>query len=103
MGKYTVIVSRRADAMLVRHTRFLANVSIPAAKGLIAEFEKVVDTLENNPFLFPEETDYDLPPGKFRKAMFGKRYKALYTVEGETVYLDAVLDCRQDNAKNLST
>ena len=103
MGRYTVIVAQRADAMLVRHTRFLANVSIPAAKRLVAEFGQVVDSLEDNPFLFPPETDYEFPPGKFRKAPFGKRYKALFTVEGETVYLDAVLDCRQDNAKNLST
>lgn len=103
MGKYTVIVSRRADAMLVRHTRFLANVSVPAAKGLVAEFEKVLDSLEDNPFQFPVETDYELPPGKFRKALFSKRYKALFTVEGENVYLDAVLDCQQDNAKSLST
>lgn len=103
MGKYTVIVSRRADAMLVGHTRFLANVSVPAAKGLAAEFGKVLDSLEDNPFQFPAETDYELPPGKYRKALFGKRYKALFTVEGEAVYLDAVLDCRQDNTKNLPT
>lgn len=102
MGKYTVIVSRRADVMLVRHTRFLANVSIPAAKGLVAEFGKVVDSLEDNPFQFPVETDYELPPEKFRKALFGKRYKVLFTVEGKTVYLDAVLDCRQDNTKYTS-
>ena len=98
MGKYTVVISRRADAMLVRHTRFLANVSISAAKGLIAEFDKILDSLENNPFQFPIETDYDLPAKKFRKVLFYKRYKALFTIEDETVYLDAVLDCRQDNS-----
>ena len=47
MGRYTVIVSQRADAMLVRHTRFLANVSIPAAKRLVAEFRQVVDSLDH--------------------------------------------------------
>ena len=103
MDKYTVIVSQRADAMLVRHTRFLANVSISAAKGLVAEFGEVLDSLEENPFQFPVDTDYGLPEGTYRKALFGKRYKALFTVEGETVYLDAVLDCRQGNSKNLPT
>lgn len=103
MGKYTVIVSSRADAMLVRHARFLANVSVPAAKGLVKEFEQVLDVLEDNPFQFSVETDYDLPPEQYRKALFCKRYKALFAIEGETVYLDTVLDCRQDNAKNLPT
>lgn len=103
MGKYTVTVSRRADAMLVRHTRFLANVSVPAARGLTTEFEKVLDALEDNPFQFPVETEYELPPGQYRKALFCKRYKALFFVEGKRVYLDAVLDCRQDNSKYLTT
>ncbi len=103
MGNYTVIVSRRADAMLISHARFLANVSVPAAKELVQEFEKILDSLEENPFQFPVETDYELPPGQFRKALFYKRYKALFSVEDNTVYLDAVLDCRQDNAKYLPT
>lgn len=89
--------------MLVRHTRFLANVSVTAAKGLAKEFEEVLDALEDNPFQFPVETDYDLPPGQYRKALFCKRYKALFAVEDKTVYLDTVLDCRQNNAKNLPT
>lgn len=103
MGNYTVTVSRRADAMLVRHARFLANVSVPAAKGLTKDFSKVLDALEDNPFQFPVETEYELPPGQYRKALFCKRYKTLFTVEGKDVYLDAVLDCRQDNSKYLTT
>lgn len=103
MGKYAVTVSKRADAMLVRHTRFLANVSVPAAKELTKDFSKVLDALEDNPFQFPFETEYDLPPGQFHKALFYKRYKALFYVEGETVYLDAVLDCRQDNSRYWAT
>lgn len=99
MGKYTVIVSKRADAMLIRHARFLANVSVPAAKSLVKEFEKTVAALEDNPFQFPLETEYDLPPEVFRKALFCKRYKALFSVEGNSVFLDAVLDCRQENSK----
>ena len=97
MGKYTVIVSRRADEMLIRHARFLAQVRVSAAKRMTAEFEKVLDTLEQNPFQFPPETGYDLPDGVYRKALFSKWYKAIFSVAEDTVYLDAVLDCRQDN------
>ena len=103
MGKYTVIVSKRAGTMLVRHAQFLSNVSVPTARGLVMDFQKILDSLEENPFQFPVETEYELPPGLYRKALFCKRYKALFSVEGETVYLDAVLDCRQDNAKYLAT
>ena len=99
MSKYTVIVSRRADEMLVRHARFLAQVRVSAAKRMTAEFAKVLDTLEQNPFQFLPETDFDLPDGAYRKALFSKWYKAVYSVSGNTVYLDAILDCRQDNSK----
>lgn len=59
MGKYTVFVSKRADTMLIRHARFLANVSAPAAKGMKKDFSKVLDALEENPFQFPVETEYN--------------------------------------------
>lgn len=99
MSKYTVVVSRRADEMLIRHARFLAQVRVSAARRMTAEFEKVLDTLEQNPFLFPPETDHNLPDGTYRKALFSKWYKAIFSVSENTVYLDAVLDCRQDNTK----
>ena len=98
MSKYTVIVSRRADEMLIRHARFLAQVRVSAARRMAAEFAKVLDILEENPFQFPVETDYDLPEGAYRKALFSKWYKAIFSVSGNTVYLDAVLDCRQENS-----
>ena len=97
MSKYTVIVSRRADEMLIRHARFLAQVRVSAARRMAAEFEKILDTLEKNPFQFPPETDYDLPDGFYRKALFSEWYKAVFSVSGDTVYLDAILDCRQNN------
>lgn len=97
MGKYTVVVSRRADEMLIRHARFLAQVRVSAARRMTSEFAKVLDALEQNPYQFPAELDYNLPEGAYRKALFSKWYKAIFSVAGETVYLDAVLDCCQDN------
>ena len=102
MGDYKVIVSRRADRMLIDHARFLAQVSPTAARRLAAEFSALLDALEDNPLRFPFEEDYDLPRGVYRKAIFGKRYKALFSVQDHAVYLDAVLDGRQDNAKHFS-
>lgn len=98
MAKYTVTVSRRADEMLIRHARFLAQVRPAAARKMTAEFENILDVLEENPFRFPPELDYNLPAGIYRKALFAKWYKAIFSVVDNTVYLDAVLDCRQDNA-----
>lgn len=98
MNKYTVIVSRRTEEMLVQHAGFLAKVSVPASKRMVSEFETVIETLEENPYLYPLEEDYNLPKGKYRKALFCKWYKAIFSISGTDVFLDTVLDCRQDQS-----
>lgn len=99
MGKYTVIVAGRADKMLLRHTEFLARVSIPAAKLLLKAFDELICNLEENPYLYQIDDDLNLPQGKYRRAIFLERYKALYCIEEDKVYLDAVVGCRQDPRK----
>ena len=82
--------------MLIQHTRFLAQVSVPAAERMVSEFELVLDSLEKNPSQYPVDEDYNLPRGMYRKALFCKWYKVLFSVSGTKVFLDAVIDCRQD-------
>lgn len=93
---YTVIISRRVDAMLLKHISFLARVSVPAAKKFRNDYAAILKRLADNPFQFPVETDLNLPEGTYRKALFSKRYKAVFLIEGTAVYLDAVVDCRQN-------
>lgn len=96
MAKYEIIFSSRVDRMLTNHISFLARVSLPAARKLRNDFADVLKRMAENPYQFQVDTDLNLPEDMYRKALFGKRYKALFTVEGQTVYLDAVVDCRQD-------
>lgn len=97
MKRYEVIVSGRAEQMLLGHVGFLARVSVKAARRLRDSFAALLDELEENPFQFPAADSPDLPD-EYRKALFGKRYQAVFCVNGETVFLDAVLDCRMDNS-----
>ena len=99
MANYQILFGSRVDSMLMRHISFLARVSVPAAKRLRKEFAQVLREIEHNPYQFPVDTDLNLPEGMYRKAQFAKRYKALFSVVGKTVYLDAVVDCRQDTAE----
>ena len=95
---YQIILARRVDGMLLRYVSFLARASVPAAKKFRAGFAHLLERLEQNPMQFPVEEDLNLPSGQYRSALFAKRYKAVFMVEGSTVYLDAVLDCRQDHS-----
>ena len=101
--KYDVLVARRADAMLISHTEFLAQLSSKAARRLLAEFRKATGLIEDNPLQFPYAYEFDvpgIPPETYRKCIFYKRYKALFIVEGNNAYIDLIVDCRQEN-KNL--
>jgi len=98
--KYNVILSRRADRMLIMHTEFLTQASIAAAIKLLNDFKKAINYLSDNPFQYPYADELDvsgIPPETYRKCIFDKRYKALYLIEGDDVYIDAVIDCRQEN------
>ena len=94
--QYKVVLGSHVDSMLRRHILFISNVSISRAERFADEFESIVKELKRDPFLYPFDADENLPPEKYRKAVFGKWYKALFWVEGDTVYLDAVCDCRED-------
>jgi len=94
--KYTVIISDEAAQMLISHSRFLAQVSETAALKLIDEFNEKAKSLEEFPERNPGISDLLIPSGKYRKLVMAKRYLLVYQVKGNTVYVDAVVDCRQD-------
>ncbi|MFZ7134090.1 MAG: type II toxin-antitoxin system RelE/ParE family toxin [Eubacteriales bacterium] len=93
---YTIKITETAWDMLISHARFLANVSVSAANNLINTFVEMTNSIaempERNPWL-----EHDaIPFQKYRKLVFGKHYMALYQIEENTVYVTAVIDCRQD-------
>ncbi|MDD4924841.1 MAG: type II toxin-antitoxin system RelE/ParE family toxin [Dehalococcoidales bacterium] len=93
---YRVIISDEAAQMLVSHARFLAQVSETAALQLIDEFNKKAKSLEKFPERNPRLSDPLVPAGKYRKLLMAKRYLLIYLVKGNNVYVDAMVDCRQD-------
>ena len=102
--KYNVELSRRVEMMLLQHTEFLAQVSPTAARRLINSSKEIKVRLADNPYQFPFADGLDvpgMPPETYRKCLFGGRYKALFLVEGNNVFIDAVIDCRKENANLL--
>lgn len=96
MDRFNVVVSKKATSMLVSHASFLAKVSVDAAERLVGEFEKTANSLKNmpnrNPWLI---ADY-IPRHQYRYITFEKRYLIIYQIIDNNVYIDYVLDCRQD-------
>ena len=94
--KYNVIIQDRAVEMLVHHARFLAQASEAAADRLTEEFVKKAKTLEIMPERCPWLFSPYIPAHKYRKIIFEKHYMLIFQVIGDIVYIDAMIDCRQD-------
>lgn len=97
---YKVILAKEVDEMLIRHTSFIANVSAPAAERFLSEFEDITARLRSAPAQFPWDTNPNLPEHTYRKATFAKWYRAVFLIDenAQTVYLDAVVDGRSNDA-----
>jgi len=93
---YTVIVSDRAADMLLEHLRFIAQASIEAADRLRMEIIEAVKFLEKFPDRNPWLSDPALPVNKYRKMVINKRYLIIYQIRGDLVFVEYVLDCRQN-------
>ena len=95
-NKYTIIVSERAKQMLVSHAAFLAQTSVKAAQRLAESFEKTANSLEFMPQRRAWLTNEFIPRNMYRYILFEKRYMLIFQIKDNTVYVDYVIDCRQD-------
>lgn len=94
--KYHVIVSEQAKEHLLFHVRFLAQVSKPAAQKLRKRFLEEIRSLEQMPYRYPFLNEDFIPPNKYHKLFVDNNYLILYQIRDNTVYVDWIVDCRQD-------
>ena len=93
---YKVIISDRASQMLINHIQFLAKKNTLAARKTKDDLMEAIRTLYTIPKRFPFlDTNY-LLPNKYHKMFVKKWYLILYQIKDQTVYVDYIIDCRQD-------
>ena len=96
---YNVVISQKAYEVLGRHSAFLARVSTSAAKRLAVSFRDAAKSLEQMPERFPFYKNDYMIRGKYRYILVEKWYIVLYKIEGSDVYIDLVIDGRQDDKR----
>ena len=101
--KYTVTLAKRAEKMLIAHIGFLMQASPSAVDKLLLKLKNENKILSQNPFQYPYADELDapgIPTETYRKCLIYGRYKLIYRIQQNSVYVDSVIDCRQEN-KNL--
>lgn len=94
--KYQVIISDRAKEMLGRHIRFLAQVNQSAAVKLKKRLVDEIRSLQELPHRYPFFNEAYVPANRYHKLYVENWYLILYQIKDGTVYVDWIVDCRQD-------
>ena len=94
--KYSVYVRDHCLDSLDTHVAFLANVSVDAARNLVNAFWEMTNDLRT----FPERNVRlqlaTKPDAVFHRANLGSYHAALYEIEEDAIYMEEVLDLRQN-------
>jgi len=101
MKKYQVLVSPAVNDRMYDHFLFLAQVSENAARNLLNQLIKDIKSLE----YMPQKNSYldraYLEQRKYRYKLSYKRYRIVYQIIKDCVFVEDIQDCRQDDEKNL--
>ena len=81
---YRVVISKRAAQQLVEHAAYVARLDEELAHKLGSDFRNSVMRSD----VFAVE--------KYRKLIFDKYHILLYQIKGQVVYVEYVIDGRQD-------
>lgn len=94
--QYKVIISDRVRQMLEGHIHFLAEKSPSVARKAKNELLNAIRSLSMVPERYPFLTAEFIPQNKYHKMFIEKYYLILYQIKDQTVYVDYIVDCRQD-------
>ena len=99
--KYSVKVDDAAKTKMARHAKFLAQVSVLAARRLRNAYQTALKSLEVNPQRCPLYKPNSDIQEELRYLLFSERYRIVFEVVGRSIYIYDVQDARQDSDKNL--
>ena len=98
---YHVYIDPAANDRMADHMEFLSRVSEDAANRLLNDLMAAVRSLKKMPFRNPVYNRPYLPPDKYRSLIVSKRYRIVYQIESDCVFVDDIQDCRQSDDKNI--
>ena len=98
MPQYSVIVAESAKTMLGVHIKFIAQINLPAAKATKQKLLTAIRSLKDMPDRFPFFDNECIPRNKYHKMFVENWYLILYQIKDRNVFVDYIIDCRQDNS-----
>lgn len=94
--KYKIYISERASQQIKEHLIYISNVSKKAASKQKTVFKESINKIEDNPKGYPFFESKYIPANKYHKYIVSKRYIIIYQIKDDVVYIDYVIDTRQN-------
>jgi len=101
LNEYNVHIDPSASTRFAHHLEFLARVSENAAFRLYDDYDEALGFLENNPESCPLYYLQIPIDEELRYKLFGERYRIVFEIIANDVYVYDIQDCRQNTDKNL--
>ena len=100
IASYQITVTPDAEADLSELRDYIANVlrSPETAHSYLHHLRKEIGSLSEMPARYPFFNEEPILPNKYHKMYIEKWYLVLYQIQDDTVYVEYILDCRQDNS-----
>ena len=98
---YKIVIDPAANDRMYDHFEFLARVIETAAEKLLTGLVTDISSLEYMPYRNPVYNRPYLKSGKYRYMMSCGRYRIVYQIEENIVFVDDIQDCRQSDQGSL--
>jgi hypothetical protein len=86
---------------MASHINFMARVHEPAAVRLFEAYRDSLGSLSENPNGYPKYEPQSPIDKELHYKLFSKRYRIVFEIVGNLVFIYDIQDCRQDVDKNL--
>jgi plasmid stabilization system protein ParE len=94
---YQVTILPSANDRMYDHFFFLANVNIKAAEHLLSTLAQDMQSLERMPQRGSLYKHAHALCGEYRYILSAYRYRIVYLILDDCVYIEDIQDCRQNN------
>ena len=96
--EYNIYISIEAKAMLSKHINFLNRVSINSSTKLKKNIKEYLIILKHYPYIGKKlNSDNSQLQIIYRKLVINRIYNLVYCVIDNNIYIEAILDSRQNN------
>ena len=99
--EYNIEIAPVVNDRMAEHIEFLSRVSPNASDKLLLEMLKDIKSLKKMPERCPHYNRPYLPIGKYRFKSSANRYRIVFQIIGNCVFVDDIQDCRQSDIQNI--